>query len=477
MTDGRISRSLHALPALEGPIPVTANSHPFCAMDHSIKPLDVSQYGYLEEEYFVSGEANVYEPDGEDRPRIARAALPYKTRLLVRRPADPARFSGRVYFDILNATQNYDIEDLWHRIYRWCMENGHGYIGITSKPINAQSLKNFDYARYGSLNWGSGEPVLQPAPFTGGSIPGTEEGLIWDMLGQVGSFLRAQPDFFGSGPMTYLCLTGQSQSGAYLNTFLHYFDPILSAGEKPLFDGYLNIVGVAIERGLRQTGHGMYADLQSRAAFRSRIPFIMISSEGDLSIFRKMGTGPLPENRDAPGDLCRYYEVAGSPHTDLACPVRPAVEEIARAGRVFNPSDEKTLRTLNTFPLDCYIDGFLEQLYRWHETGRAPACAPLIERDASGALARDEYGNAVGGFRTPYLDLPAGSYNGHDPAEEVSGILIRFSPERLRSLYGSKKDYLARFAAALDAQVADGWLCTADRDRMVAAETDDCPEF
>ncbi len=477
MIDQRISHSLRALPVVEGPVPVTADSYPFCAMAHSIRPLDVAQYGYLEEEYFVSGSANVYEPDGADRPRIAKEGLPYKTRLLVRRPADPTRFSGRVYFDILNATQNYDIEDLWHRIYRWCMANGHGYIGITSKPVNAQSLKNFDYARYAGLNWGSGETVPQPAPFAGGSIPGTEEGLIWDMLGQVGSWLRAQSGFFGSGPMTYLCLTGQSQSGAYLNTFIHYFDPILSGEGQPLFDGYLNIVGAAIERGLRQTGRGMYADLTSRAAFRSRIPFILISSEGDLTLFRGMGTGPLPEDRDEPGDRCRYYEVAGSPHTDLACPVRPAVAEIERAGRVFSPPSGEVLRTLNTFPLDCYVDGFLEQLYRWHTTGVAPACAPRIRRDAEGGLVRDEHGNAVGGFRTPYLDLPAGRYDGCDPNEQVSGTLIRFAPERLRALWGSKPQYLARFAAAIDAQIADGWLCPADRDRMLRAEADACPDF
>ena len=477
MIDQRISRSLRALPVVEGPVPVTADSYPFCAMAHSIRPLDVAQYGYLEEEYFVSGSANVYGPDGADRPRIAKEGLPYKTRLLVRRPADPTRFSGRVYFDILNATQNYDIEDLWHRIYRWCMANGHGYIGITSKPVNAQSLKNFDYARYADLNWGSGETVPQPAPFAGGSIPGTEEGLIWDMLGQVGSWLRAQPGFFGSGPMNYLCLTGQSQSGAYLNAFIHYFDPILSGGEKPLFDGYLNIVGAAVERGLRQTGRGLYADLQSRAAFCSRVPFILISSEGDLSLFRSMADGPLPEDRDEPGDRCRYYEVAGSPHTDLACPVRPAVEDIVRAGRVSSPPDEAALKTLNTFPLDCYVDGFLEQLYRWHQTGVAPASAPRIERDAGGALVRDKWGNAVGGFRTPYLDLPAGSYNGYNPEDGVSGTLIRFSPEQLRELYGDKKQYLDRFAAALDAQIAAGWLCASDRQRMLEAEAAACPAF
>ena len=127
---------INKLPAVEGPIAVTESSHPFCAMEYSREPLDLSCFHYLEEEFFLTGSANVYDTNEEDMPVVAKRELPYKNRILVRRPASEKDFSGRVYVDIMNATQGYDIEDLWHRIYLWCMEKGHAYVGITSKPVN-----------------------------------------------------------------------------------------------------------------------------------------------------------------------------------------------------------------------------------------------------------------------------------------------------------------------------------------------------
>ena len=46
-----------------GPIKVTADSYPFYAANRSVVPQDLGKYGYVEEEYFVSGKANVYDFD------------------------------------------------------------------------------------------------------------------------------------------------------------------------------------------------------------------------------------------------------------------------------------------------------------------------------------------------------------------------------------------------------------------------------
>ena len=82
----KIQNSFAALPVVEGPIEVTEHSHPFCAMEYSRKPLDVKQYGYVEEEFFLSGKANVYDADEQDHVYIVKEGLPYKNRILVRRP-------------------------------------------------------------------------------------------------------------------------------------------------------------------------------------------------------------------------------------------------------------------------------------------------------------------------------------------------------------------------------------------------------
>ena len=48
------------LPHVTGPIPVTATSYPFGAADHTLVPEDLRKVGYVEDEYLVSGTANVY---------------------------------------------------------------------------------------------------------------------------------------------------------------------------------------------------------------------------------------------------------------------------------------------------------------------------------------------------------------------------------------------------------------------------------
>ncbi|HEX3139022.1 MAG TPA: alpha/beta hydrolase domain-containing protein, partial [Rhizobacter sp.] len=49
------------LPNVTGPIPVTASNYPFGAADHTLRPEKLWKHGYVEEEYFASGKANVYE--------------------------------------------------------------------------------------------------------------------------------------------------------------------------------------------------------------------------------------------------------------------------------------------------------------------------------------------------------------------------------------------------------------------------------
>ena len=88
------------VPSVVGPLPVTADSYPFGVANHSSCPRSGKQ-GYVEEEYLVSGTANVYDwPAGG--PAVVRTPdAPYTTRVVVRRPANPRRFSGNVVVEML----------------------------------------------------------------------------------------------------------------------------------------------------------------------------------------------------------------------------------------------------------------------------------------------------------------------------------------------------------------------------------------
>lgn len=471
----KIQSSFETLPVVEGPIEVTETSHPFCAMQYSRVPLDVSSYGYVEEEYFLSGTANVYEADEYDRVIVVKEGLPYKTRILVRRPASRKKFSGRVYVDILNATQGYDIEDLWHRHYLWCMEHGHGYVGLTSKPVNVMSLKNFDYARYWELNWSNGEFVPVPVPSKTATIPGTEEGLVWDMIGQLGMLLRSggSNNCMDGYEVKYVYLTGQSQSGAYLNTYVSYFDDVAhNMAGHGIFDGYLNVVGALVQRSLRQSRSVGELHLEKRHMKPCATPYICMSSEADLYLFNLFVEGDLfsvcVENVDEPGNKCRYYELPGAPHTDIICPVLTATSEIQQAGGKLPNLDPKLLEHINDMHVEYYVCGLLEKLHRWAAMGEAPeAIEPMIRKE--GDLARDEYGNALGGLRTPYVDVPIASYvasNPDDP-EGICGKMTYFSVGELKHRYGSVREYLMCFSKCVEEQQSQGWISETDGKKMI----------
>ena len=50
----------HAAPS-DRACPVTATSYPFLAAHRLQEPIDLAKIGYVEEEFFVSGRANVYD--------------------------------------------------------------------------------------------------------------------------------------------------------------------------------------------------------------------------------------------------------------------------------------------------------------------------------------------------------------------------------------------------------------------------------
>ena len=54
-------KSKGAAVTVTGPIPVTGESYPYNAANRQYLPLDLASRGYVEEEFLVSGLANVYE--------------------------------------------------------------------------------------------------------------------------------------------------------------------------------------------------------------------------------------------------------------------------------------------------------------------------------------------------------------------------------------------------------------------------------
>ena len=89
----------------------------------------------MEEELFVSGGATVYTYEEQPRREVVvprEPGVPYKTRLIVRRPADPARFSGTVVVEWWNSTASFDSAPVWDASAEFFAREGWIYVGVTN---------------------------------------------------------------------------------------------------------------------------------------------------------------------------------------------------------------------------------------------------------------------------------------------------------------------------------------------------------
>jgi hypothetical protein len=91
--------------------------------------------GYAEE-FLVEGTARSFTLTGE-RAADGRwsvkedATAPYVTRILVRRPVDPARFSGTVAVEWNNVSAGMDVSPDWSLLQRELVQCGHIWVGVS----------------------------------------------------------------------------------------------------------------------------------------------------------------------------------------------------------------------------------------------------------------------------------------------------------------------------------------------------------
>ena len=182
------------LPTVSGPVAVTAASYPYMSASHLLEPMDLAVSGYVEEEFFVSGRANVYDWAADGSISVRTPNAPYTTRILVRRPAAAARFSGNVIVEIMHTPNAQDFSLMWGWAHDYFLEHGDAYVAVTVMPVAARALKVFDPVRYAPISFANPTPDAPCAvPGTGNAVAdrSMEEGLRWDMISQVGTLLKS----------------------------------------------------------------------------------------------------------------------------------------------------------------------------------------------------------------------------------------------------------------------------------------------
>jgi hypothetical protein len=448
------------LPKLTGPLPVTADSAPFLSVTRVFTPLDVKKVGYVEEEYIVSGTANVYDWNADGTLTVKTPNAPYSTRILVRRPADKAKFSGHVLVELMNPARRFDWAMMSGYTRDSLIERGDAWVGITM-PGSVESLKKFNAMRYAGVGFPNPDPAETCAGGRGNAAATSdqEEGLRWDMISQAGAALKN-----GAGlNAKYLYMTSQ---GADVLTYAAAIETNAKlANGKPVYDGFLvktpggmskiRRCGAAIPRGdARQTVHNI------------GVPVIEVVAQGEI------GADYQRPDSDDKADPFRIFEVAGAAHIDKWAYLElPTMEDqLAASGAPgqgdpswpFNVKCTPEI-TLQTHPLLKYIfDGAVVDLEQWASKGIAP---PKAER----ITLKDGVG--TGGVRNPYVDVPAASYTTTSPGPGTCrelGSTTPYDQAKMDSLYGSRKAYEAKVAASVDQMVKDRWITKSDGAKIKA---------
>jgi Alpha/beta hydrolase domain len=417
-------------PVVEGPIGQAGLwGHPW-----NDQFFEVGSIGYVEEEYFVSGTAETSTP--------APTFAPYKTRILVYRPADPRRFNGTTIVEWDNVTAQNAEEPMWTWLHPMVFREGHAYVFVSAQAAaiccGPRSHKVWDPVRYGGL-----------------SHPGDD--YSFDVYSQVVQALRRPQglDPMGGLKTKRVLAVGNSQSASRLHTYVNAVQR-----DARVIDAFL------LDAGGSKTFAG-----------EPPVPLVHLLSEDGLS--------PAAPNVSV---NYRLWEVPGASHNDADtgahdatnerttthAPKQPyAAEEAIHRRSHYGEEGLSTHATCapvlldggNEYPRRYAVRAALHHLSNWVRNGTPAPTPPRAEFDAFGRPSRDEHGNALGGLRLPPLDVPVATYAA--TACGLFGLTIAFDPVKLAQLYPSHEDYVARMQAATDRTIAAGFLLQPDAEELM----------
>ncbi|MDY6921214.1 MAG: alpha/beta hydrolase domain-containing protein [Pseudomonadota bacterium] len=443
----------------------------------------LAPYDYVEQEYFFRGEARSYvntaplTSDGKWSVEPAATAQ-YNTRMLVYRPQNPEDFNGTVVVEWLNVTGGVDTATDWLMLHNEILRRGYAWVGISTQRIGVEGgepplqtplgfsipLKLINILRYATL-----------------SHPG--DSFSYDIFSQAARAIRNP---VGEAPLgdlqgERLIAAGESQSATRLLTYANAFEPT-----EDLFDGYF------IHSRL-----GFIPDFGGASAPLSQAPQEYITTPEVVTVRDDLGKPVLnlqtetdlfklgaysSRQPDSPG--FRLWEVAGTAHADLYLTTAGGLDQgkvaAAKIYETYNPSLVMGFcpDPINTAPQHHFVGhAALHALNQWLINGTPPPSAPRLLVNASeDAIERDSLGNAIGGVRSPYMDVPVALMSGDNSSEQnESDICFLFGETRffdratLNSLYAGKAHYVAAVTDSALQAVADGYLMAEDADLIIAA--------
>ncbi len=402
---------------------------------------------YVEQEFFAAGTASAF--TGTD-PRNGRWTITpttkaaYKTRIIVRRPASASRFNGTVVVEWLNETSGESSPD-WTFLSSLLIAKGYAYVAVSTQATAVGGV---------GASSAAGTGLAQTVPKRYGTLNHPGDKYAFDLFGQIARGLRAEPNSAVLGGLRpkYIVATGESQSAAYLVTFANAFQP-----EDRAFDGiFIHSRGsgtAPLDGGPAASGGSPNGQLIRTDQTE---PVFQFQTETDASLLG------FAKARQPDTDRIRTWEVAGTAHVDRFL-VGPVADSLG-----CNPP-------INDGPQHVVIQAAFTAFTDWVRSGKAPPTAKALEFSSagSGTLARDGNGNALGGVRTPAVDVPYAALRGEPSTNTGNGACVllgsttAYPASKLVRLYGSRSGYLAKYEKSLDAAINGGFILATARAELL----------
>jgi Alpha/beta hydrolase domain len=412
---------------------------------------DLSQIGYQQSEFFMSGTANSYLPTaplGADGfwSVIPVDTAPYTTRLIVYSPADPRRFNGTVYVEWLNVSTGGDFAADWLYAHDEVTNEGAAYVLVSAQQIGVNAAVATDPARYGLL-----------------SHPG--DSFSFDIYSQAGKTIKRDASTLLSGlRIRRLIAVGESQSADRLVTYIDAVQPLAH-----VYDGFLVHSYIGAAAPLSQSPQGNVPAPAGTLFRTDQVPTLDFQTETDAS------SQPANVNLQPDSRRLRIWNVTGAAHADaylLDNSFTDIGDTFTTAQDVFaamlNPSPVTILGTcaapIDSGPDFYVINSAFAHINQWVESGFPPASTPRFQYTSlsPATFAYDSNGNVVGGIRTPFVDVPVARLSGVSAGGAgfcvLFGSTTPFSQAQLAKLYPSHDAFVWQFAFATIRSAEKGWI-------------------
>ena len=437
--------------------PVTGGRHgwPFGAT-----LADLDSAGYVEEEYFVAGDAPRYRPtspfgiDGRWEAERSGGA-PFVTRVVIRRP-QASRFNGTLLVEWINVSAGSDIFEAGDTPA--VFDDGFAYAAVSCQRAG---VHGFDRDPKGLVEWD---------PDRYGSLLVDDDTLSYGIFTEVTRALLSRSGDIdpldGLSPERLVAIGG-SQSAGRLVTYLNAVHPL-----ERVFDAFVPFTWFGSGSSLddpRVFDPNDPESLSRLTIHPTRIredleaPVFVVNSECEtLSCY------PI---RQVDTEIFRFWEVAGAPHAPRLHMER-ILQKMERDG--FGPPGGIAIAadTLHPIPWAPVLDAAIGHVHHWLIAGDPPPVQPRIEVGGNpAAIRRDADGNALGGVRVPEFQSTLWSCTGSREESGPAGLMGLWAPlpvDVVMARYGDRDGYLADFAKAVDEAVAAGVLRPSDGESALA---------